>query len=184
MDMQLSGTEAADDPAVMVVSMVPVVPRKHDQARQAAEALEETKLEHAAELAARVAETGHPDVPPGFDSNDMSYDNLMLLDEHLKACTYTGATTTCVLGMKTVRIDSVRRSVLQALQALARATRTGSQPPRELQCTGCSICLDDFSKDEHALQLPCGHLFHGACIGKWLATSRACPNCRKGDGIL
>ena len=116
-------------------------------------------------------------------SSTVTYENLLLLDEHLKACTYKGASTARVLALRTVRIDSVRRSVLGALRGLARATRVGVAPPEELRCTSCSICLEDFTKGELALRLPCGHLFHGPCIGTWLSSSSACPNCRKGDGL-
>jgi len=87
-----------------------------------------------------------------------------------------------VLGLRTVRIDSVRRSVLGALRGLARATRVGGTPPEELRCTSCSICLEDFTKGELALRLPCGHLFHGPCIGTWLSSSCRAPTAGRGTG--
>ena len=39
----------------------------------------------------------------------------------------------------------------------------------------CSICIDDFEKDEMLRVLPCGHMYHTECILPWL-TTRA-PNC-------
>ena len=46
--------------------------------------------------------------------------------------------------------------------------------------TACSICLEDFTKDEKLRLLPCGHIFHTSCILPWL-TKRAtsCPLCKK-----
>lgn len=45
-------------------------------------------------------------------------------------------------------------------------------------CDNCVICLDDF-KDGMALKrLPCGHLFHPACIGPWILDHATCPTCK------
>jgi hypothetical protein len=33
------------------------------------------------------------------------------------------------------------------------------------------------SASRHAVELPCGHTFHGACISRWLASSGECPVC-------
>ncbi|CAE7763596.1 rnf149, partial [Symbiodinium microadriaticum] len=46
----------------------------------------------------------------------------------------------------------------------------------------CLCCLDDF-EDSHAVALlPCGHVFHEACISEWFLSARstgACPICRQ-----
>eukprot|EP00927_Polykrikos_kofoidii_P006896 TRINITY_DN12808_c0_g4_i1.p1 TRINITY_DN12808_c0_g4~~TRINITY_DN12808_c0_g4_i1.p1 ORF type:complete len:815 (+),score=118.21 TRINITY_DN12808_c0_g4_i1:258-2447(+) len=39
----------------------------------------------------------------------------------------------------------------------------------------CIICLGDFRQGDDIEQLPCNHIFHAECIGKWLAKSRYCP---------
>lgn len=42
----------------------------------------------------------------------------------------------------------------------------------------CTVCLTDFEAGDEAAQLPCGHIFHRACIKKWLSECRtACPLC-------
>eukprot|EP00816_Leptocylindrus_hargravesii_P005675 CAMPEP_0196803196 /NCGR_PEP_ID=MMETSP1362-20130617/2584_1 /TAXON_ID=163516 /ORGANISM="Leptocylindrus danicus, Strain CCMP1856" /LENGTH=396 /DNA_ID=CAMNT_0042174647 /DNA_START=537 /DNA_END=1727 /DNA_ORIENTATION=- len=60
--------------------------------------------------------------------------------------------------------------------------------PRE-----CCICMNEFGIDSNAtgdnegqqrgdsiiVRTRCGHVFHKACLGGWLATSRYCPLCRE-----
>lgn len=56
----------------------------------------------------------------------------------------------------------------------------------------CSICLEDFEKDQKIARLHCSHLFHRNCIAGWLqngistlATTAKCPNCAQSieDGL-
>lgn len=42
----------------------------------------------------------------------------------------------------------------------------------------CAICLADNSAAADAVQLPCGHWFHHACISEWSRTKCNCPKCR------
>jgi len=43
----------------------------------------------------------------------------------------------------------------------------------------CSICLDEYSPCERLSELPCGHVFHSACVCKWLTErSSTCPLCK------
>ncbi|XP_026330304.1 E3 ubiquitin-protein ligase RNF181 [Hyposmocoma kahamanoa] len=42
----------------------------------------------------------------------------------------------------------------------------------------CPICLKDFNIGEKALEMPCHHLFHAACILTWLERTNSCPFCR------
>eukprot|EP00933_Yihiella_yeosuensis_P001629 TRINITY_DN10272_c0_g5_i1.p1 TRINITY_DN10272_c0_g5~~TRINITY_DN10272_c0_g5_i1.p1 ORF type:complete len:198 (-),score=38.74 TRINITY_DN10272_c0_g5_i1:135-728(-) len=44
----------------------------------------------------------------------------------------------------------------------------------------CAICLEEVrpsivAEHEAVRQLPCGHVFHAACVGKWLQHSGSCP---------
>ena len=43
----------------------------------------------------------------------------------------------------------------------------------------CSICLEKNGTSSHTL--PCGHVFHGQCIGTWYKNDRRCPMCRHYD---
>jgi hypothetical protein len=44
--------------------------------------------------------------------------------------------------------------------------------------TKCSICLEQFAKGEKVCELPCKHIFHDACVRKWLQQKASCPVCR------
>lgn len=46
------------------------------------------------------------------------------------------------------------------------------------QSTSCAICLEDFAIGEEATRVPCGHLYHDACVKKWLGMHNQCPVCR------
>ncbi|OMO59177.1 Zinc finger, RING-type [Corchorus olitorius] len=41
----------------------------------------------------------------------------------------------------------------------------------------CAICLEGFSGNS-CFKMPCSHVFHGDCIGKWLSRKTSCPMCR------
>lgn len=43
----------------------------------------------------------------------------------------------------------------------------------------CAICLGEYEEGEEVKTLPCGHVFHGECIGRWLKVNRVCPFCKK-----
>ena len=43
------------------------------------------------------------------------------------------------------------------------------------QLDPCCICL---SEDTRCVQTECGHVYHRACILKWLDESTTCPICR------
>lgn len=42
----------------------------------------------------------------------------------------------------------------------------------------CMVCLSDFAADEEVRRLPCGHMFHAACIDEWLRRCTDCPICK------
>lgn len=43
----------------------------------------------------------------------------------------------------------------------------------------CAVCLDVFQKQDQVRVLPCGHVYHDACVKVWLVACHAhCPTCR------
>eukprot|EP00930_Biecheleria_cincta_P048925 TRINITY_DN34182_c0_g1_i1.p1 TRINITY_DN34182_c0_g1~~TRINITY_DN34182_c0_g1_i1.p1 ORF type:complete len:264 (-),score=26.70 TRINITY_DN34182_c0_g1_i1:121-876(-) len=48
----------------------------------------------------------------------------------------------------------------------------------EAGCEDCGVCLASFAQKEQVIRLPCGHLYHQACIEKWLTQCKnKCPIC-------
>ena len=58
-------------------------------------------------------------------------------------------------------------------------TGTNQLPKGSFQHTECSVCLDNFERDDHVVYLQCGHLFDLACIRICLEQSNRCPYCRQ-----
>ena len=61
--------------------------------------------------------------------------------------------------------------------AAARAVETTVHRKGAEPCE-CCICLDEFHDRERLAKLRCGHVFHNACIKKWLVHDLRCPTCR------
>lgn len=53
-------------------------------------------------------------------------------------------------------------------------------PPAEAAAPpSCRICHSEYAAGERLRQLPCGHVFHKACIDEWIGQFHAtCPVCR------
>lgn len=42
----------------------------------------------------------------------------------------------------------------------------------------CAVCMDQFMPAERGKRVPCGHVFHEACLMTWLSLHQSCPLCR------
>ena len=42
----------------------------------------------------------------------------------------------------------------------------------------CSICIDNYHKDNIIYELDCSHIFHKKCFSKWIELNNTCPLCR------
>ncbi|XP_073002142.1 RING-H2 finger protein ATL56-like [Typha latifolia] len=93
----------------------------------------------------------------------------------------------CVVG-RALRLRSRRRVFLGE-----DASPSGLSPAdlRELpwfECSAlppwppdCAVCLEGICQKERFRKLPsCGHVFHAACVDRWLVRSPVCPICRTG----
>ncbi|KAL7104345.1 hypothetical protein ACP275_08G238600 [Erythranthe tilingii] len=71
----------------------------------------------------------------------------------------------------------VERKLVFSREVVERPEYSGR---RNVTSDCCSICLEGFSGDvcEEPLGMPCSHIFHGSCIGKWLRNNPFCPLCR------
>ncbi|KAI8363058.1 hypothetical protein B0O80DRAFT_420865 [Mortierella sp. GBAus27b] len=63
----------------------------------------------------------------------------------------------------------------EVIESIPRHTLTQDELDAK---TECSVCKDEFAKDDQCLQLKCKHIFHNDCIKPWLKTSGTCPTCR------
>jgi hypothetical protein len=45
----------------------------------------------------------------------------------------------------------------------------------------CSICHDEFLKEDYSFKLPCKHVFHRYCVIEWIQLTGSCPYCRRAD---
>lgn len=43
----------------------------------------------------------------------------------------------------------------------------------------CDICLESYEPGQPLRTLTCAHMYHVACIDKWLSSNRTCPRCRQ-----
>ena len=98
------------------------------------------------------------------------------------------------------RIISKRRTLYSSIKTLT-ISRKGSSIQRDMchiigfhqkengvldiekviECNStCSICLCEFQVKDRVKRLPCGHLFHKACLDPWfLDVTSSCPVCKR-----
>jgi len=43
----------------------------------------------------------------------------------------------------------------------------------------CSICLEEYSKNNKIMILNCNHTFHKSCLELWIKDNNTCPICRE-----
>lgn len=97
---------------------------------------------------------------PRFDVNQMTYENLLLLDS-----APLSALERAKKGLSAEQLRTIHSVLIH--------TDSSSSPQ-------CSICQEDFHQNDPALCLPhCQHVFHGECLGPWLTDHSLCPNCRR-----
>lgn len=65
---------------------------------------------------------------------------------------------------------------IQRFSTLHKYVKKGDVPENEQE--RCTVCLMDFESDEEVRSLRCSHVFHVACIDRWLIYNKKCPVCR------
>ena len=61
----------------------------------------------------------------------------------------------------------------------AMPTETYARREDENENETCSVCLSQIETGEEAKRLGCKHVYHPACIDRWLERSRLCPVCKR-----
>ncbi|CAD6218800.1 unnamed protein product [Miscanthus lutarioriparius] len=81
-------------------------------------------------------------------------------------------------GLRLCLADRFLRAFRPALYGVLVSTSTTCSAA-EADGDDCSVCLSGFVAKAVVNRLPCGHLFHRACLETWLRYERAtCPLCR------
>ncbi|MBA3956909.1 MAG: hypothetical protein H0X51_00740 [Parachlamydiaceae bacterium] len=57
---------------------------------------------------------------------------------------------------------------------------------RQLDQDECGICLSKYEQNvsNDCLRLKCGHIFHHACVERWILKKKSCPTCRSYSVII
>jgi E3 ubiquitin-protein ligase Arkadia len=89
-----------------------------------------------------------------MDIENMSYEQLLELEERMGDVVLPGLGDDAIQGLPTERV-----------------------------CGGggeCAICLGDVCDGDTLVTLPCLHKFHAQCCGDWLKRQAKCPLCNFG----
>lgn len=68
--------------------------------------------------------------------------------------------------------------VLPSFPTITSSSPSVSSTPSFDPQTLCSICLGEYEDGNELLVLPCKHIYHTACISKWLINHVTCPLCK------
>ncbi|XP_073021918.1 uncharacterized protein [Primulina eburnea] len=98
-----------------------------------------------------------------LDIDSMSYEELLELGDSI------GYVNT---GLREDEITHCLRS-----SKLAMLTDFTSHFPTGIE-KNCSICQEEYKKDDETGNLNCGHSFHIDCIKQWLMQKNTCPICK------
>ncbi|XP_047336920.1 probable E3 ubiquitin-protein ligase XERICO [Impatiens glandulifera] len=75
--------------------------------------------------------------------------------------------------------DCQSKSFLEQFRSKNRAIRFGSIRSGDDHQLECSVCLIEFERRAMINKLGCGHVFHKACMEKWVdGYNISCPLCR------
>ncbi|KAJ8486227.1 hypothetical protein OPV22_018712 [Ensete ventricosum] len=98
-----------------------------------------------------------------LDVDNMSYEELLELGDRIG---YVNA------GL---REEEIARSLRKTKHSAFDASANHFSPEVEWKC---SICQEEYERNDETGRLQCGHSFHINCIKKWLLLKNACPVCK------
>ena len=86
-----------------------------------------------------------------------------------------GATYEELLELEDVKVTAPAA----ALRQLEHSVYSAAAASRVKE-TACLVCQEDWVDGDQLTTLPCGHVFHSACVTKWLKDySNKCPVCKE-----
>lgn len=73
----------------------------------------------------------------------------------------------------------ITQEVLRERGKLARGVdECGGRISEDRTLLECCVCREELIEGDHALDMPCAHLFHSECLRPWLTIHNNCPICR------
>lgn len=120
------------------------------------------------------------------DEAHISFDGSNLIQKIMSASRAVARSHSDDEGIQ-VSIDTIKDHVrvVEAGDGMVPAEETAVKALLEKETAGvegdgesCVICMEELPRGTHAVLMPCSHVFHGACIGRWLENSHYCPVCR------
>ncbi|GAB2260255.1 hypothetical protein Droror1_Dr00011110 [Drosera rotundifolia] len=106
-----------------------------------------------------------PDYPDDMDDDD---DDGYDLDDYDSDVDYMDYLDDVEMGVRVAK-----KEVVEGLEKVVMMEKMEGT---------CAMCLEEFEEGSSTTRcltrLPCSHVYHGECIGKWLEKSCCCPLCR------
>ncbi|KAL5226000.1 hypothetical protein ABZP36_012639 [Zizania latifolia] len=104
----------------------------------------------------------------------------------LTSCFHTGASIApCKIQESTAEsfcITDKHSLVTHCAESAPTQEAAACKGTSDDECTGlsveCSICLERCGDSDGLIQLRCKHIFHSACLERWLRSHSDCPYCR------
>jgi len=110
-----------------------------------------------------------PDISPQYDSSEISTLSISRglrsdreFNDHMS---YEELT----------QLEDVKVGVKEDIESLSALFQYTDQNLSEKQCT---VCMENFVRDDQIRRLNCLHCFHKSCIDQWLDRSKRCPICK------
>merc|ERR1712086_842790 len=71
------------------------------------------------------------------------------------------------------KVEAVKNlAVIEIEKKHMRMKGSKMEPPT------CTICVEHIKLRDKGMFMPCGHIYHPACLNPWLLNQNTCPVCR------
>ena len=81
-------------------------------------------------------------------------------------------------ALEKIKAQPMTKEMIQELRKSNADTNVDCDEEEDSFVIDCNICLGEFDEGDECKTLPCDHVYHGACIDKWLLMNKICPVCR------
>ena len=121
----------------------------------------------------------HPS-PNDYNQNNYNYtyDNVIISEsfEYFLICVLLcSGWVSCFNLLKTCSINCIKSI---RMKNKIKIKKVDSDDEDNL-LNECSICLENYKKDDMIIILSCNHIYHEECLKEWFKNNNTCPHCRK-----